>query len=154
MKRLLAVAVFVLFAVNAFAASSITVVPPTFESSNKTQLVITLACVAHTDGTFTSTQLTTENVRSNYWQNGYYLYEAWAINPASDYATTAAAVTITDESGAYIIKSGELTLSTDASAIVEASLEKYRTVNSKLTVAVGDTGSAANTFTLYLKFAR
>lgn len=125
------------------------------------QMIIKVACTAHTDGTFDSTQITgthisksTLGLRAEYWQLGYYLYEVWAVNPASGHPTVAGAVTITDETGAPLLASGELALSTSASGIAEAALGKFRAVNSKMTITVGDTGDAANTFDLYIKLVR
>ena len=137
---------------NAFAA--ITVTKPTFESSTKNQMVITLACVAAADGTFTATELTESMVGAKYWAVGYYLYEVIAVNPSSGHATTAAAVTIADEDGTSILKTGELALSTSASTVTEATIAKYRGINKKLTVTIGDTGNAANTVTLILKLGK
>jgi hypothetical protein len=153
MKRIFLVfATLILMVGNSFAL--ITVTKPTFESSTKNQMVITLACVAAADGTFTALQLTESNVGAKYWAVGYYLYEVIAINPASDYATDAAAVTIADEDGVPILKSGELALSTSASGVSEATIAKYRGINKKVTVTIGDSGSAANTVTLILKLGK
>ncbi len=125
------------------------------------QMIIKVACTAHTDGTFDATQITGTHISKNtlglkaeYWQLGFYLYEVWAVNPASGHPTVAAAVTIADETGAPLLTTGELALSTSASGVVEASFGKFRSVNSKMTVSVGDTGSAANTFDLYIKLVR
>ena len=133
------------------SSMTVTVKDPSKEHS---PLVIKVACVAHTDGTFDAKQITAAEVKFNYWQYGLYLYEVWAINPASVYPTTAGAVTIADEVGSAILKTGELALDTSASTKTEGSLEKTRLVTSKLTITIGDTGNAANTFDLYLKFVR
>jgi len=153
MKRIcLVFAILILMVGNAFAA--ITVMQPTFESSTKNQMVITLYCLAASDGTFTATEITEAMVGAKYWAVGYYLYEVIAINPASTYPTTAAVVTIADEDGVSILKTGELALSTSASGIVEATIGKYRGINKKLTVTIGDTGNAANIVTLVLKLGK
>ena len=144
----------VLFSVSAFAASSIVAIKPLYESSDKQQIVIALACTAHTDGTFDSKTIDSTDVGMSYWEKGYYMYEVWAINPASTYPTAAAAVTAVDADGTQLIQTGELALSTSASGVAEASLGKYRAVTSKITLSIGDTGSAANTFTLLIKLAR
>lgn len=142
------------------AASSIT---PTLYSISKdqSQLVIKLACVADTDGTFTSQQITNAALFPSgsvlpvgYQLMGYYVYEVWAVNPGSSYATVAAAVTMVDEAGNQLIKSGELALSTSASAVVEASLAKFRALNSLPTISIADTGTAANTVDIYIKLVR
>lgn len=163
--------VLALLLLPAFAFAASTIAPSLhYRSADGQQMIIKLDCTAHTDGTFTSTQITGAHLgttydisgafRSNiyglkadYWKLGYYVYEAWAVNPASTYPTAAAAVTVTDEDGVVVIKSGELALSTSASGVAEADLEKFRGVNKKLTVAIGDTGSAANQVTIYLKLA-
>ena len=153
MKRIFLVfAILVLMVGNSFAL--ITVTKPTFESSTKNQMVITLAAVAAVDGTFTDLQLTETNVGAKYWAVGYYLYEVIAVNPASGHATDAAAVTIADEDGVAILKAGELALSTTASGVAEATIAKYRGINKKITVSIGDSGSAANTVTLIIKLGK
>jgi hypothetical protein len=137
--------------------ASAMVVTKTYDPSQEhSPLVLKLACTAHTDGTFDAKRITAAEVGFNYWQYGLYLYEAWTINPASVYPTVAGVVSIVDEAGSPILVSdpAELTLSTSASVVVEAAPAKSRLVNSELTVSVGDTGNAANTFDLYLKFVR
>jgi hypothetical protein len=167
MKKITAIALGLILAlsVSAQAASSIVA---TLHSISKDQsvMVIKLACTAHTDGAFTDTypsgkQITQAELFPSgstlpvpFQLMGYYLYEAWAINPVSGYATLAAPVTMTDEGGAQLIKSGEFALSTSASGVSEATLGKFRALTSLPTVVVGDTGTAANTANIYLKFAR
>jgi hypothetical protein len=133
-------------------ASSIVV---TIQRKTSKKLCLKLACTAHTDGTFDSKQiLASETGNVDYWAQGYILYEAWSVNPHTGYPTVAAAVTLVDEQNCGIIQSGELTLSTSADGVVEAGLGKFRTVRSKLTIAIGDTGTAANTVDIYLVFTK
>jgi hypothetical protein len=149
-----------LFSVAGFAASEIT---PTVDSISidQSRLVIKLACTAHTDGTFDSKQILNSDLFGagsyspvEYQNMGYYLYEAWAINPGSAYPTVAAAVTITDANAIELLKAGEMALSTSASGKVEATFAKFRSVDKAMTIAIGDTGTAANGVTIYLKLVR
>lgn len=144
----------------AHAASAITVTLDSI-SVDQSRMVIKLACTAHTDGTFTSKQIVHSDLigtggffPTEYQTMGYYLYEAWAVNPAATYPTLPAAVTITDENGIELIKSGEFSLPIAASGKTEAVMAKYRSVDKKMTVAIADTGTAANGVTIYLKLAR
>jgi hypothetical protein len=160
-----AAALLVLMSTAALAASSITATVYSV-SQDKNVLVIKLACIAHTDGDFTDTYPTGKEITHAelfpsgselgelYYHMGYYLYEVWAVNPATGYPTVAAAVTITDATGAALLASGELALSTSASGITEASLGKFRSVTSQMTATVGDTGTAANTPAIYIKLVR
>ena len=147
----------------AFAASSMIA---SRESSGSTDdvLLVKVTCIAHTDGTFTDTypngkQITTAEIGFDYWKRGFFLMDAWAVNPASTYPT-AGAVTITDETGRQIVGTNAtdtLTLSTAASGVGYLTIERasgQRAVTSKLTVAISDTGSAANTLNLYLLMRR
>lgn len=174
MKKFLAIVLLLVVTAVApgqlFAASAMT--PSVVSlSNNGTILVLKVACVAHTDGTFTSEAISGADTGSvydssgafhgniygfsaDYWNMGFYLYEVWAVNPSSGHPTVAAAVTIADDTGAPLLASGELALSTSASGIVEASLGKFRAVNSKMTISVGDTGTAANATTIYIKLVR
>ena len=156
MKRIcLVVAVLVLMAVNAFAASSIVLVPPVYESQDKGQLIIPLLCTAHTDGTFDNKVLTNAVVGFDYFAKGYYLGHAYAVNSATD-DHTSGAVTITDSTTQQIVGStvgDTLTLSTTASGVGYLSASRgasQRPVAYPLTIAVSDTGSTAVVFTLYL----
>jgi hypothetical protein len=135
-------------------ASSMTVTKINDPNQDHSPLVVKLACTAHTDGTFTSKQLIAAEVGGfNYWQYGLYIYEAWTINDHTTYPGQGE-VTITDEQGIQILKTTELVLSTSADGIVEAAIGKTRLISSKITIAVSDTGNAANKFDLYLKFVR
>lgn len=171
MKKLIfSVLVFFAFAWAAFAASLMT---PTYysQSLDGTTLIIKVACTAHTDGTFTDTQITgahlgstydaqgvfdknTNGMRAEYWQIGYYLDEVWAVNPASGYPTLAATVSLKDALGLTIMPAANLSLSTASNGIAEAALTKNRAVSEKLTLAIGDTGTVANTVTIYIKLRK
>jgi hypothetical protein len=157
MKRIfLVVAILILMVGNAFAASSIVLVPPVYESQDKNQMVITLLCTAHTDGTFDSKILTNTVVGFDYYNKGYYIIDAFAVNSATDDHTNAAVVTITDATGHQLIgaTAGDtLSLSQTASAIAYLSIDRgrgQRAVTSYLTVAIADTGSTATVQTLYI----
>jgi hypothetical protein len=90
---------------------------------------------------------------------GYYLVTAWAVNPAATYPTSGA-VTITSASGLQLIGSvagDTLTLSTASTGVAQITnsiLPIKRPIADVLTIAVTDTGTAANQFSLYLLFAR
>lgn len=159
MKRLiLSIAMILFLATSSLAASSI--VFSTYRlGSNDSLIVVKAACTAHTDGTFDSKQLTTE-LNLNYWQYGYFLINAYAVNDATTFPASGA-VTITDETGRQLVGSSSydgvtLTLSTSASGVAFAAIEQVlkMDVTSKLTVAVTDTGAAANVFNLYLVMRR
>lgn len=138
-------------------ASSI--VPKMYGQSNRGNvLTIQCACTAHTDGTFTSTQITEAHIGFDYWNQGYFLAHAWALNDATTYPGSGA-VTLADESGQLVLGAGSdtLSLATTASGIGYMTATRstaQRPVVSKLTIAVSDTGDAANIFTLYIVFAR
>lgn len=158
MKRIaLFIVIASLLAGQAFAASSM--VASRLDGSTDDVLLIKVAGVAHTDGTFTSKQITASEIGFDYWKRGFFLVDAWAVNPASTYPT-AGAVTITDETGRQIVGTSAtdtLTLSTSASGVGYLVIERasgQRAVTSKLTIAISDTGSAANTLDLYLLMRR
>lgn len=123
--------------------------------------IIKVAAVAHTDGTFDSKTIdeavASAGLPKAYYHMGYSLIDAWAVNPAATHPT-AGAVTITDSTARPLLgNSGSytdtLTLSTSASGVSGLAVERpsgQRTIISPLTIAVSDTGAAANTFTLYI----
>jgi hypothetical protein len=157
MKRIFLVfAILVLLAGNAFAASSIVLSPPVYESNDNNMVVIPLLCTAHTDGTFDSKALTSTVVGFDYYNRGYYLLDAWAKNSGTDDHTNAAVVTITDATGRQIIGATQgdtLALSQAASGIAYAAMTKgstQRPVTSVLTIAIADTGSTATVQTIYI----
>jgi len=146
----------------AWAASSMTV--SHFHNSYGLNVhVIKVAAVAETDGTFTSKTINeavaSAGLPKPYYQMGYFLIAAWAVNPAATYPTSGA-VTITDSTGLVLVGTGAgdtLTLSTSASGVAQITNNVQaikRPVVGQLTVAVTDTGTAANTFTLYLLLGR
>jgi hypothetical protein len=159
MKRIFLVfALVILMAGNAFAAaSSVTLVPPVYESASKNQLIIPLLCVADSsDGTFVAKTLTAAIVGFNYFTQGYYLGHAWTVNDATTYPSTAATITITDANGQQLTgtTAGDtLTVATTASGIGMLSAARgaaQRPVTSNLIITISDTGDHAETFMLYL----
>lgn len=146
----------------AWAASSMTV-SHHHNSYGLNVHVIKLACVAETDGTFTnktiSEAIASAGLPKVYYQMGYFLIAAWAVNPAATYPTSGA-VTITDSTGLVLVGTGAgdtLTLSTASNGVTQITNNVQaikRPIVGQLTVAVTDTGTAANTFTLYLLMGR
>jgi ribosomal protein S11 len=145
-----------MFAITAFAASKMDPHIRYYISPTENVRVIRVICTADSDGTFTSFQLDETGYTKEYQKQGYALAHAWAVNSATNDHTNAAVVTITDETGQVIIgaASGDtLTLSTAASGIalmVADRASAQRSVTSKLTIAIADTGSTATVQTLYL----
>ena len=173
MKRILMVVAIVLISANAFAAASIVAATDTrggvmFESPDGNILLLKLTATAHTDGEFSavvhtlsSSVITAKNKFGTwYYDTGYYLAHAWAVNSATDDHTNASVVTITDATGQVIIgaASGDtLTLSQAASGIAYLSAARsaaQRAVTSNLTIAIADTGDSATVQTLYLLLVR
>ena len=165
MKRFaLILLVLALISGQSFAASSM--VASRQAGSTDDVLVIKVACIAHTDGTFDDKQITAAEIGFDYWLRGYKIDHASAVNPTTGYATTAATVTVADETGQQLIGSvagDTLTLSTAAYNAATGAGVAYlvidrgggqRPVTSKLTVKISDTGSAANTLSLYLWLRR
>lgn len=157
--KTLVVVFILLVSVNVFAASSIVLAPPVYESQDKGQVVIALTCTAHTDGTFDNKALTEAIVGLPYFIRGYYIGHVWAVNSATD-DHTSGAVTITDATTQQLVgaTAGDtLTLSTAASGVAYLSSARsasQRPVTSQLTIAVSDTGSTAVVFTLYILLVR
>lgn len=148
-----------IISVTCFAASSIVPGDLTGGKGNGV-FIINLVCTAHTDGTFTSEVISSSDAGHEYWREGYFLVNAFAVNDATTYPGSGA-VTITDETGRQLVGSSSydavtLTLSTSASGVAFATIEQVlkMDVTSKLTVAVSDTGNAANIFDLYLVMRR
>ena len=91
MKKTTAMALALLIAAAGMAQAASVITPSLYSiSKDQSQMVIKLACTAHTDGTFTSQQITHAALFASgsvlpvqYQHMGYYLYEVWAINPAS-----------------------------------------------------------------------
>lgn len=159
MKKILSIVLaLVLFAVPAFAASSMTPNLKYYQSKTTDQRVISVVCTAHTDGTFTDYNLADTNW-TPYFEEGYYIGHMWAVNSATD-DHTSGAVTITDATTQQLIGStagDTLTLSTAASGVAYLSASRgatQRPVTSQLTIAVSDTGSTAVVFTLYILLVR
>jgi hypothetical protein len=137
------------------------IVPTMYGQNDKgNRLVIKLVCTAEADGTFADTQITAAHIGWNYWQAGYFLLDAWAVNSATNDHTNAAVVTITDETTHQIIgaTAGDtLTLSQSASGVAYASMSRsagQRAVTSKLTIGIADTGSTSTVQTIYLVLGR
>jgi hypothetical protein len=156
-KILVAVVLVVLVALSGqvWAASSMVATPFSRSDRGATQ-VIKLVCTAHTDGTFTAKQITAAEIGFNYWEASYYLLDMWAVTNATDDHTNAAAVTIYDETGRYLVGSAvgdTLALSQTASTATYLSATRsagQRHVSSKLTVAIADTGGSATVQTIYI----
>jgi hypothetical protein len=146
----------------AWAASSMTV--SHFHNSYGLNVhVIKVAAVAETDGTFTSKTINeavaSAGLPKPYYQMGYFLIAAWAVNPAATYPTSGA-VTITDSTGLVLVGTGAgdtLTLSTSASGLAQLSIDRsgsQRLVTSPLTIAIGSVGSSALSTTIYIELER
>ena len=171
---LVVVAIFLLLCGSAFGASSI--VPSIYLASPGPNgqgwgnvLLIKMVCTAHTDGTFDSREITTADIPSKnfgnlpnvpYYQAGYYLAHAWAVNSATDDHTNAAVVTITDSTGQQVVGAtvgDTLTLSQTASATAYLSASRVaaqRPVVAPITAAIADTGSTATVQTIFLLLVR
>lgn len=168
---LMLTAAFVFAPAGVQAASSI-VASVHSDAINQSVLVVKLVCTAHTDGAFTDTypngkQITHAEIFPQgsslpvqYQHMGYYLVNAYAVNPGATYPTSGA-VTISDETGRQLVGANSyngvtLTLSTAANGVAFATItdSSKMAVTSKLTVSISDTGSAANVFTLYLVLSR
>ena len=158
MKRIILVcAILVLMVGNVFATSSM--VPSVY--TNSTNMVTIKVVCTSSDGTFATTQLTSASsqIGFRYWEKGYYLLHAFAVNDHTTYAASGA-VTITTSTGSQLVgtASGDtLTLSTSADGLASLSASRgpvQRPVigsgeNGGVSVAVSSTGQAA-IFTLYL----
>jgi hypothetical protein len=159
MKKILYVIAMMAFCVNVWAASSMTV---TVDGGSQNQFILKVACTSHTDGTFTSYQITQADAKTDYWKRDWYLGDAFVVNGASGQPDTAGAVTITDETGRQLVgtSAGDtLSVSTSASGTGYLSASRgaaQRSIFKKLTIGIGDTqsGSATSTFTLYLVFVK
>lgn len=165
--RSLVIAV-MLLTLAAWAQAASVVTPSVYSASRSgSVLVLKLACTAHTDGTFDSRAITIDDINPHtyamdgpFWHMGYRISNAWAVNPASGYPTVAAVVTVTDATGQQLIGAtvgDTLTLSTSASGVAYLLIDRsgsQRLVTSALTVAIGDTGTAANTVDIYLVLER
>ena len=169
-------ALLLVFSSSVFAASSMTpsVLQATGGVANPEwpdRIVISIAMVSDTDGTFTSTQITAAHIPSrrlgnkpsiDYWDAGYRLVDARLVNGAASYPDTAGAVTITDEYGRQLVGAtclDTLAASTSASGIGYLLINRVssqRDITSKLTVAMGDTqsGTATTINTLQLVFGK
>jgi hypothetical protein len=165
MKRLLIiVSTFLLIfgTMNAQAASkmSATVTPLTSNTA-----LMTIPCVANTDGTFDNFTISMADIAYVIQLEGYAITNAWAVNSATD-DHISGAVTITDATGQVLIGTlagDTLTLSTAAyNATTHAGVallsidrgSKQRTIISPITIEVSDTGSTAVVFTLYLLLSK
>jgi hypothetical protein len=161
MKKIISIALaLVLFAVPAFAASSMIPTIKFYQSQDEKIRIIKVACVAHTDGAFSPVlQITDADSTKPYYDQGYVLGHAWAVNDATTYPASGA-LTLTDESGQQIVgtNAGDtLTLSTAASGVGYLSIDrgsKQRSVVSKLTVAWSTTTTNGSIFTLYLLLSK
>ena len=150
------------FAVDTMALSSISMSPAPGGRGCGDSLEIILLCTAAADGTFTSRTIDETILpardRYNFWEVGYRLVDAWAVNDGTTYAGSGA-VTITS-GGRQLVGTAAtdtLTLSTSASGVAYLTIARVsgqRELKAAPTIAVSDTGSAANIFTLHLVFAK
>jgi hypothetical protein len=131
-----------------------------FHSDNHKTLFISVACTANADGTFDAVELSSALVGFEYWLESYRLANAWAKNPASNYPTAAAVVTITDSNYQELvgaIAGDTLTLSTAASGLAQLSVDRssgQRIATGPLTLSIADTGAAANSVTINIVLER
>ena len=158
MKRLLIVAVVLLFASQAFAARTMTIDLRNAESINRNFVLIKLSCVAHTDGTFASADIDDASP-DPYWSGGYRIVDAWVVNDATTYPA-AGAVTVKDATTRELIgtNAGDtLTLSTAASGVAYLVVDRassQRAVTSKLSISTTTTTTNGSIFTVYLLLGR
>lgn len=162
---MIAVALIILAAATGAQAASSMTVTHHHTSLGQSVHVIKVACVAHTDGTFDSKTISeaiaSAGLPKPYYQMAYRISNITAINPASGYPTVAATVTVTDSvTRKQLVGStagDTLTLSTSASGQAQLVIDRgggQRLVTNPLTVAISDTGTAANMFDLYIEFAQ
>jgi hypothetical protein len=151
-KILFVVMAFVLFAVQAFAAGSVTVTK--FHSSkNGEQVVFKLACVGDaSNGSVPATEITDPSNSNPYQNMGLYLYEVWTVTPGSG-NPDAADIAITDELGASLYSEANV-ISGSASTKTSGTVPFFRQVNSKLTVTVSNQATASATYDIYIKLAK
>jgi hypothetical protein len=130
-----------------------------YPADKPTTIVIPVVCTAHTDGTFETKQITKAEVGLNYTKQGFCLAHMIAVNDATTYPGSGA-VTITDSIGQTHIGSAvsdAFTLSTAASGVAHLSATRIplmRQIVGLLSIAITDTGSAANILTLYIVLAK
>lgn len=158
MKKLLIVAVVLLFASQAFSARTMSIDLRNAETAGRNMVLIKLSCVAHTDGTFASADI--DDARPDpYWSGGYRILDAWVVNDATTYPA-AGAVTIVDATTRQLIgtTAGDtLTLSTSASGVAYLSVDRgsgQRAVTSKLSISTTTTTTNGSIFTVYLLLGR
>lgn len=158
------------FAADTMALSSVSSSPTETGKGWGNSLEIVLLCTAAANGTFTSRTIDETVIPArnqfNYWEAGYYLLDAWAVNDVTTYAGSGA-VTVTSGDRQIIgTASGDtLTLSTAAynsatgagvgylSAARGASQRKLSGTGAPV-VSVSDTGDASNIFKLHLVFGK
>lgn len=156
MKRLKIALCVLAFAFSAQAASNMDDVRIVIDAPN--MKVIKVRAVSHTDGSYTELTVLSPDRIGEYWTQGFYLADVYAVNGTSGYPDTAGTVTITDSSGRQLVGStagDTLTLSTSASGVAYLSSARsaaQRAIPSKLYTTITDTqsGSATTAIDLYL----
>jgi hypothetical protein len=129
-----------------YAASTITATANTLESG---AVLVVVDCIAHTDGTFTSTMINLPQIK------GKRIINAWTVNNFTTYPASGA-VTITDATGQQLIGStvgDTLTLSTSAAGVAHLVIDRgsgQRTIVANIGIAVSTVTTNSGRFTLYL----
>ncbi|HBA83181.1 MAG TPA: hypothetical protein DCZ95_03715 [Verrucomicrobia bacterium] len=139
----------------ALAAGTVTVTQYQL-SADKNQLVIKLACVGDAnDGSVPATTINTAAISAGlpkeYQASGFYFYEIWSV--AGITAPDAADVNVVDALGSEIYDDGADSL-IQATGTTEGTVDKYRGVNSVLTVTVTNQATVSATFDIYIKLVR
>ena len=145
---------------SALAASSMVVLSvqpiPTSEAK---LLYIKITCSAETDGTFTNETFDATDFGYNYTRAGYALIDAWAVNGAATYPTSAGTVTLADTSARQLVgaTAGDtLTVSTSASGVAQLLVERgsgQRRIVDRMVISIGNIG-ASKIFTLHMLFQK
>ena len=130
-----------------------------YPANYPTTFVIPVVCTAAANGTFTTRSVAKADVGFDYTKQGLVLAHMFAVNDATTYAASGA-ITISDALGQELVGSAvsdAFTLSTSASGVTHLSNTRdplARQVISLLSIAITDTGAAANILTLYLILAK
>jgi hypothetical protein len=152
MKKALAVIAFCLFAVNAYAAGTVTVTKY-HQAKDGSQVVFKLACVGDaSNGSVPATEIPADSTSNPYYNQGLYLYEVWTVTPASS-NPDAADVAITDALGASLFSQANV-ISGSVSTKTAGTVTFFRQVNSALTVTVSNQSTNSATFDIYIKLAK
>ena len=117
---LITLCLLLLLAQSAFAVGTVVFASvEKYPANNPTMIIISYTCTSDASaGTLPAKDILVSEVGFNYWQQGFYLLNAKAVNPAANYPTGAQTLSLTDSDGAQLIGStagDTLTLSTSAS---------------------------------------